>query len=396
MAKKKGNTVSLNNSTEKKINQNKNIYSFLSCAGNGASNAQSYGFNNCPANKKSNTPQSNISQSNTSHSNTSHSNTSQLNKRAKKKQNNGNNYEETQHLDSKLSSTENCADVVAENVLVSSIDLQDCEEKKYNENTPLKTSPPEESVPDSNTREENLDCNDQTSHNSYIPPLILSGGNGTVTRKKNLRGGISSPKENMEYYDPNITRKGDDLELNDSWKVWIHDNTNQDWGIESYESIYRIKNIGEMWRFLNSFDNLDKSTRQFFIMREGISPVWEDNNNKNGAICSIMLDNVNHHNNNITICIESFVSICVLILNESFVKNNSCINGLCYAIKQKNILIKLWVKNYKENKNFTDHLPVNLLNNLSNFIDEEIKFGNYNRQNKSRISIQFKQIIPDF
>jgi len=197
----------------------------------------------------------------------------------------------------------------------------------------------------------------------------------------------------MEYYDPQTTLQGDQMALNTQWTVWIHNNTNPDWDIGSYEHIYQINNIGSMWRFISVFGNLDKGTRQYYIMRDGITPIWEDNNNKHGAICSIMIDN-SFRTNRAThgdMGVDVFSAICILVMNESFVRNNLDVNGLCYSAKGRNILIKLWVKNYEVNKNFIEKLPLSILKCIDNMLASS---GERKQAGRSKVSVQVKQIKP--
>lgn len=246
------------------------------------------------------------------------------------------------------------------------------------------------------------DSNDvNTNKNKYVPPSISNTGwtsihNGKKKKEHNIK------KEDMielDLYDSNIELKGDNMGLNSKWTVWIHENSNDNWGLESYESIYTITNVGNMWRFLSVFDNLDKNIRQYYIMRDGITPIWEDINNKTGAICSIMIENMNRHNRHSRgdLGVDAFTAMCVLVLNESFVRNNLDVNGLCYSIKNRNVLIKLWLKNYEKNKNFTDKLPISILKKLDDIISlMDTKNSLYRNQGKSRVSVQIKQIKPNY
>lgn len=231
----------------------------------------------------------------------------------------------------------------------------------------------------------------------YVP-AVLSPEHSTTTTNV-------PPVVQLEYYDPNMPIQGNNMEISSTWTVWTHDNKNDDWSVASYDPIYKISNIGEMWRFLNVFGNLNNSDYQYFIMRNGIMPIWEDNNNRDGCICSIMLECTNRTYKHIytDICIDAFIAFCCLVFNESFVSNNSDINGLCYSSKQRNVLIKFWIKKYKDNKNFKDKLPIKLLTYISDTIDTDCKgystasslrAASNPKQTESRISVQIKPIVP--
>ena len=242
----------------------------------------------------------------------------------------------------------------------------------------------------------------------YVPPVASDGWTNQPRRRRYDRSDTShkaeqneeEPEANrMEYYNPGIRLHGDEMKLNTSWTVWIHENDNQDWSLASYKSIYEINCIGSMWRFLWVLDNLNKNVRQYYIMRNGITPIWEDNNNKQGAICSIMIDNLNRSSKHMRgdLGVDAFSAICILVMNESFVKNNQDINGLCYSIKSRSVLIKLWIKDFESNANFIEKLPITILKGLDSIISNMESRGHLTKSSgKSKISVQIKQIKPNY
>lgn len=204
-------------------------------------------------------------------------------------------------------------------------------------------------------------------------------------------------QKNKELYIDNDSKVelgdlGNTMYLQSPWTVWVHKSDCQVWTEESYTNIYVINSIGSFWRFFNNFHLLDKSRNQFFIMRNKIKPIWEDNENRNGGICSIKLDCFSKHGK-IDIGIEIMVCICLLIMNETFVQDNEEINGISYSIKNKSILIKLWCKNFS-NK-ITDKLPIGLFNKLDNLLrnSDKMLFG---RKSDNKISIRYTQIKPEY
>lgn len=245
------------------------------------------------------------------------------------------------------------------------------------------------------------DDSGDTQRKLYVPPTIgesewqMSGGRRRREKDRQEPEVDEKEVDNLEYYNPAIKYPGDDMKLNSSWTVWIHENDNPNWDLKSYQDIYTINSIGSMWRFLSVFDNLNKNVRQYFIMRDGITPIWEDNNNKQGAICSIMIDNMNRGNryNRGDLGVDAFAAMCILVMNESFVKNNGDINGLCYSIKSKSVLIKIWVKDYKNNEKFNDKLPFTFLKTLESMLDNR---GYTRSSNRSMISVQTKPIKPNY
>lgn len=186
---------------------------------------------------------------------------------------------------------------------------------------------------------------------------------------------------------------GNSKYLNSSWSVYIHDEQSRkinDWSEQSYKHLYIIDNIGSFWRFMNNFHMMDKINNQIFIMRNKIKPTWEDNNNKNGGICSIKIDCIIHNNIDMSVIIMTIISM--LIMNETFIKNNNEINGISYSIKKWSVFIKIWYRTYDEN--FCDKIPLSLLTKLDSELKKEVI--NNPKIGKNRINIRNTPIKPEY
>ena len=57
-------------------------------------------------------------------------------------------------------------------------------------------------------------------------------------------------------------------------------------------------------------------------MRNKIKPIWEDNNNRNGGICSLKIDCYDRNAKKDIGC-EILTCLCILMMNESFNENCS-------------------------------------------------------------------------
>ena len=200
--------------------------------------------------------------------------------------------------------------------------------------------------------------------------------------------------ENKKIYDDTAENEnmGNELKFNSHWTVWVHKSDNQDWTLHGYQKRYIINSIGSFWRFFNNFQFYDCYKNQLFIMRGEIAPIWEDINNKFGGICSIKVDST-QRGFKTDISTEIFVSICMLIMNETFIANNEDINGISYAVKKKNILIKIWTKSFYENDKFKDELPKPLINKFNSELQKQL-FNIFGPDYK--MSVQYKQIKPEY
>ena len=239
-----------------------------------------------------------------------------------------------------------------------------------------------------------------TDNNDFYNPVNIELDKNWETTKKNKKNKFEKNKdlhEKKKIY--NESELNDDQEislgnkklLNSIWTIWVHNNEKENWSLDSYDKIYDIDSIGSYWRFFNNFHLLDKINNHFFIMRQNITPIWEDVNNRNGGICSFKIDYYNKGGRN-DIGSEIMTCLSSLILNESFIPSNSRINGISYSIKNRSIMIKLWIKNYNDSEKFLDKLPINLLNKINDLL----KSCDSNKKGNSKISIQYKKIIPEY
>ena len=136
--------------------------------------------------------------------------------------------------------------------------------------------------------------------------------------------------------------------LNDKWILWYHHEKNN-WKISGYRKIYKIETIKDFWELYNNFDRIGGINNQhFFLMREGIEPIWEDKKNQSGGCWSFKkMENESA---------QLWEDLSVRIVGENLLENNEDINGLSICLKrQSNSVIKIWNNNSKKNQ-------INLLN----------------------------------
>ena len=77
--------------------------------------------------------------------------------------------------------------------------------------------------------------------------------------------------------------------LDQKYKLWYHDNDNQDWSIDSYKELMLIETIEDYWMTYEKMSNKIINNTMLFLMKEGVLPTWEDPQNINGGCISIKL-----------------------------------------------------------------------------------------------------------
>lgn len=184
---------------------------------------------------------------------------------------------------------------------------------------------------------------------------------------------------------------GDDFEkifMKNYFRVLGHHNDDKSWDYSSYHNITILSKYYDLGTFFNT---LNKSVGEckytdfdIFLMKNEISPMWEDKENRNGSICSIKIDSINEGYN-------VFKELTFNIINNTLLKINpttwDTVNGISFSPKKIDsinpnsycIIIKLWFKINIINYGSIDKILTEYVNNLI------IKY-----------SIKIKQIKPEY
>ena len=133
-----------------------------------------------------------------------------------------------------------------------------------------------------------------------------------------------------------------DSKFENEWKIWYH-NSKEDWTINGYKQLYNIKTIQDYWKLYNNWDKLNGiNSKHFFIMKNNITPIWEDPQNKHGGCWSFKI------NDNMAQELWDDLSLQLVTENLSSLKND--IVGLSACLKKNNFsVIKIWNKNSQNN-----------------------------------------------
>jgi len=133
------------------------------------------------------------------------------------------------------------------------------------------------------------------------------------------------------------------MNLKNKWNIWYH-HEKDNWKITGYNKFYDITTIADFWTFYNNWNKVGGITsKHFFLMLEGVSPIWEDITNINGGCWSFKV----HENQ----CDELWEDLSVyLICNQLCPAIPDEIVGLSICSKKNNnVVIKIWNKKSKNN-----------------------------------------------
>ena len=125
--------------------------------------------------------------------------------------------------------------------------------------------------------------------------------------------------------------------LNNKWCLYYHLINNNDWSINSYEKLIEFNNLEEIIENYKYIDEDILKKTMLFLMREDINPIWEDENNINGACYSFKIQNKNITN--------VWKNISYSLVAENLLsKNTDKINGISVSPKKFFCILKIWIK----------------------------------------------------
>jgi hypothetical protein len=134
--------------------------------------------------------------------------------------------------------------------------------------------------------------------------------------------------------------KTDFHKLNDIWNLWAHLPHDTDWSIKSYKKIYTIKYAEEAIAITETIPDVLVKNCMLFVMRNGITPVWEDIQNRNGGCFSYKIGNKNVY--------DVWKKLNYLIIGETISSQLSfvnCVTGITISPKKNFCIIKIWMRN---------------------------------------------------
>lgn len=126
--------------------------------------------------------------------------------------------------------------------------------------------------------------------------------------------------------------------LAQNWKLYAHLPHDTDWTLKSYKEIYEINSVEGAIAVTETLPEVLVKNCMLFIMKKGISPMWEDPKNRQGGSFSYKVANKN-------VC-EVWKELTYVLVGEtisnqtSFVAN---VTGITISPKKNFCIIKIWM-----------------------------------------------------
>ena len=146
---------------------------------------------------------------------------------------------------------------------------------------------------------------------------------------------------------------GDKHKLNCSWNIWYHHQKNN-WKLDSYNKIFKINSIESFWEFSNNIELIGGiNSQHYFMMRENITPIWEDERNKTGGCWSIKIPMEKSY--------ELWIKLSMYLIGETITNDDLLVNGISICPKNTSTsVVKIWI--HDNNKSSIQNLPSEILN----------------------------------
>lgn len=135
------------------------------------------------------------------------------------------------------------------------------------------------------------------------------------------------------------TLKDTKYKLYDKWNLYYHLPDNKNWDLSSYTIILnKLSTIEEVVTVNCKMGYHIIVNTMLFLMRDGITPRWEDEKNRNGGCFSFKVSNKNAD--------QVWKNLFYLTCGESLLKkNNECVNGITISPKKHFCIVKIWLNN---------------------------------------------------
>lgn len=130
--------------------------------------------------------------------------------------------------------------------------------------------------------------------------------------------------------------------LYDKWAFWAHLPHDTDWSLKSYIKICELYSVENVLSLIEHVPEKMIQNCMLFVMRKNINPTWEDPMNSKGGCFSFKITNKH---------IYKIWNQVLCALTGETISNDTkfleCVNGITLSPKKSFCILKIWMKNIK-------------------------------------------------
>lgn len=128
--------------------------------------------------------------------------------------------------------------------------------------------------------------------------------------------------------------------LSDKWTLWAHLPHDTDWSLKSYTRICEVETVEDAVAITEMLPPKLIMNCMLFLMRSGITPIWEDARNRNGGCFSYKVSN--------TDVPFTWKQLSYSVVGETISNTHALlphVNGITISPKKNFCIIKIWLAN---------------------------------------------------
>jgi hypothetical protein len=154
------------------------------------------------------------------------------------------------------------------------------------------------------------------------------------------KSNIGNLKINASSNSNSNTDEGSYHKLRNKWNLWAHLPQDTDWSVKGYKLIYNLKSLEDAIVMAETTPDPLIKACMLFVMKDGITPMWEDPKNRNGGCFSYKVSNKN-------VC-EVWRELNYVLVGETISTDSlfvNCVTGITISPKKNFCIIKIWMTN---------------------------------------------------
>ena len=128
--------------------------------------------------------------------------------------------------------------------------------------------------------------------------------------------------------------------LKNNWVLWAHLHHDSDWSINSYKIVAKFASAEDVIAVTEKLPETLIKNCMLFVMREGITPMWEDVKNRNGGSFSYKVSN--------KCIVDVWRDLTFVLVGESISNSQpfaNSVTGITISPKKNFCIIKIWLSN---------------------------------------------------
>jgi hypothetical protein len=156
--------------------------------------------------------------------------------------------------------------------------------------------------------------------------------------------------------------------LKNNWVLWAHLPHDSDWSINSYKIVAKFASAEDVIAVTEKLPETLIKNCMLFVMREGITPMWEDVKNRNGGSFSYKVSN--------KCIVDVWRDLTFVLVGESISSSQpfaNSVTGITISPKKNFCIIKIWLTSC-ENQN-----PVLVTSDVSGLSSQGCLFNKHNK-----------------